>query len=250
MNILKQPFLKSRGHCPTCERDVSFVAHDAWLRDHFLCSNCGSLPRERALMQVIETFFPDWRQAVIHESSPANRGASARLAEECPRYIPSQFFPDQTPGSSHQGIRCENLEQLSFADDSIDLHVTQDVFEHLFHPAQAFAEIKRTLKPGGMHIFTVPLVNKTRPTEIRARIDAGIITHLAPESYHGNPVGNGKSLVTIDWGFDICRHIFKTTGLFTQIIHSDDLGRGIRAEFIEVLVTLKPAMNGHDISIL
>ena len=30
------------------------------------------------------------------------------------------------------GVRCENLEALTFADSSIDLHVSQDVFEHLF----------------------------------------------------------------------------------------------------------------------
>jgi hypothetical protein len=49
------------------------------------------------------------------------------------------------------------------------------------------------------------------------------------------------SLVTFDWGYDICRHIFDASGLFTEIAWIDDLSRGIRAEYIEVLITLKPA---------
>ena len=67
-----------------------------------------------------------------------------------------------------------------------------------------------------------------------------------PEAYHGNPVGDGRSLVTIDWGFDIVQYIFYSCGLFTHLVYIDDLSRGIRAEFIEVLVTIKPAKGRGD----
>lgn len=237
---VKPLILKSIGHCTTCNKQVRFVAYDAWLRDSFVCSNCGSIPRERALMLVVDTNFPSWQNKTIHESSPGGRGASVRFATESPNYISSQFFPEHSPGSLVNGVRCENLEALAFADESVDLHITQDVLEHVFNPSKVFKEIARTLKPGGMHIFTVPLVNKYSPSKLRARIDNGEITHLEPENYHGNPVGNGRSLVTVDWGFDICRHIFEACGLFTQIIQIDDLSKGIRAEYIDVLVTFKP----------
>jgi SAM-dependent methyltransferase len=238
--------LENPGYCPTCDQDVIFTADNDWLRDHYLCSNCGSIPRERALMLTIEQYCPDWRNLVVHESSPGNRGASRRLSEECTHYIPSQYFSDRTPGSTTDGVRCENLEDLTFADNSIDLHVTQDVLEHVFHPTKVFQEIARTLKPGGMHICTVPLVNKNRPSKLRARISDNQIIHLEPEEYHGNPIGDGRSLVTVDWGFDICRHIFEACGLFTYLIYIDDLSRGIRAEFIEVLVTVKPGNSDRE----
>ena len=195
-------------------------------------------------MVVIESYFPGWREAVIHESSPGNRGASLRLSRECAHYVPSQYFPDRPPGSMVGQVRCENLESLSFDDESIDLHISQDVFEHVFHPAEAFREVARTLKPGGMHIFTVPIVNKDKPSSRRARIENNEIVYLAPEQYHGNPVGDGRALVTVDWGFDICRHIFEASGLFTHIVHIDDLSKGIRAELIEVLATVKPQSLG------
>jgi SAM-dependent methyltransferase len=124
-------------------------------------------------MQTIGPFFPNWRTLVIHESSPASRGASKRLSQECPRYIPSQFFSDRERGSITGRFRCENLEALTFADESIDLHVTQDVLEDVFHSSKVFSEIARTLKPGGAHIFTVPIVNKHEPSALRARVDDG-----------------------------------------------------------------------------
>jgi SAM-dependent methyltransferase len=237
----RQPVLKNRGYCPACSRDVTFVARDAWLRDHYRCSNCGSIPRERALMVAIERYFPDWRSLTIHESSPANRGASKRLAQDCPRYVLSQFFPGIEPGSHLGDVRCENLEALTFPDASVDLHVTQDVLEHVYHPSKVFREIARTLKPGGAHIFTTPLVNKDKPSKLRARMgEDGQISHLEPPVYHGNPISDKGSLVTVDWGYDICQAIFESCGLFTHLVYIDDLSMGIRAEYIEVLVTLNP----------
>jgi SAM-dependent methyltransferase len=239
-----KPILQASGHCPTCDREVKFVAHNNWLRDHFVCTHCGSIPRERALMVVIDSFFPAWREAVIHESSPGQGGASLRLSKECSQYIASQFFPGQRPGTMVGNMRCENLESLSFTDESVDLHITQDVLEHVFHPSRAFKEIARTLKPGGMHIFTVPLVTKGKSSELRACIESNQIVYLKPEQYHGSPVGDGRALVTVDWGFDICQHIFESSGLCTHLVHIDDLSKGIRAEYIEVLVTVKPLALG------
>jgi SAM-dependent methyltransferase len=144
-------------------------------------------------------------------------------------------------GSIVAGVRCENLEKMTFANESIDLHITQDVVEHVFHPSKVWKEIERTLKPGGAHVFTVPIVNKTDPSRLRAKMgENGQITHLYPALYHGNPISKEGTLVTIDWGFDICNHIFESCGLFTHIFHIDDISQGIRSEYIEVLVTYKP----------
>lgn len=238
----KSAVLEAAGHCPACGHASVFRAQHDWLRDHFLCNRCGSIPRERALMLAIERFYPGWRKLIIHESSPGNRGTSLRLAAECPGYFGSQFYPDLPAGSTERRWRCENLEALTLSDESVDLHVTQDVLEHVFDPARVFEEVARTLKPGGAHVFTVPLVNKAAPSRRRARLAAdGTIQHLEPPQYHGNPIDSAGSLVTMDWGYDIGAFIHAASGLYTHIIHLDDLEHGVRAEFIEVLVTFKPA---------
>ncbi|WP_243689273.1 methyltransferase domain-containing protein [Geotalea toluenoxydans] len=157
----------------------------------------------------------------------------------------NQFFPGKPLGQIINGVRCESLEELTFDDESIDLHVTQDVMEHMFTPSKAFAEIARTLKPGGAHVFTVPLVNKNRPSELRATFGKnGEAIFTKPPQYHGNPVSEEGSLVTVDWGYDICKHIFDACGLFTHIVRMDNLYLGIRADLIEVLMTIKPAESG------
>lgn len=193
-------------------------------------------------MRVINDHFPRYRELQIHESSPGGRGASLKLAQECPNYSASQYIDGIPGGSIHpgSGYRCESLEALTFADESFDLFVTQDVMEHVFDPAQAFREIARVLRPGGAHVFTVPLVNKARKSECCASrsVDGGIIHHCPPE-YHGNPVDQNGSLVTMHWGYDIAGFIAAAAGTSTIIVEIDNIDLGIRAEYIDVLVSFK-----------
>jgi len=241
---------KNSGYCYCCDRKTKFVATENWFRDYYICTRCNSLPRERALMYCIEKFFPDWRRSIIHESAPVLRGASEKIKHAAIQYTSSQYFPDIAPGNEKNGIRCENLECLTFDDNSFDLYITQDIFEHIFFPDKAFKEIARTLRPGGMHIFTVPLVNKTNPTEECAKIGPdGEIIYLQEPEYHGNPADPEKgSLVTRRWGYDICNYIFESTGLPTKIIRIDAIELGIRAEYIEVLITQKKTQPGQPLT--
>jgi SAM-dependent methyltransferase len=239
---MSEVIFRNYGFCYACNQPTQFTAHDPWLRDYYTCDNCGSIPRERALMYCLEKFFPGWQNLTIHESSPSMRGPSIRLKNEAEKYIPTQYFPSVKCGEVHKGFRCENLEKMTFEDSSIDLHITQDVFEHIFNPDFAFKEISRTLRPGGAHIFTIPLVNKTAPTTRLAVLDNdGNIHHLTttPE-YHINSILAEGSLVTVHWGYDISRYIFESSKLFTDTYIIDNLELGIRAEFIEVLISRKP----------
>jgi hypothetical protein len=241
-SIAHRNYIEVKGYCPICESSVIFRSDREWLRDYFLCSKCGSIPRERALIEVIKKCYPEYKNLKIHESSPKHRGASKKLKNECKDYSFSHYYSDTVPGeiNDSDGYRCENIEKLTFQDNEFDLFITQDVMEHIFHPDKAFQEISRVLKHGGAHVFTVPLVNKNKKSEIRASIynENKIIYHHEPE-YHGNPINKKGALVTMYWGYDITEFIIKESGTPTEIIYLDELEKGIRAEYIEVLVSRK-----------
>ena len=242
---------RAPGHCPVCGKDTEFVArrdkplpkayYPIWFRDELKCQSCQSLPRQRALFAVLEMLYPAWRGMAMHESSPGAGGASARFRAECPGYVVTQFDSTLGFGNMHPSgrYRSEDLERQTFEDASFDLVVTQDVFEHLFAPDRAIHEIARTLRPGGAHILTVPLANRGRVSERRARLTPDGIEHLKPESYHGNPMSSKGSLVTIDWGYDIVDYLAAHSGLSVSMFYIDDLTRGISASHIEVLVCRK-----------
>lgn len=194
-------------------------------------------------MAAIERFFSNWRELRIHESSPADRGVSKKLAQQCVAYTPTQYAPDVEEGSFHptERWRCENLERQTFPDASFDLVVTQDVLEHLFDPDAAFREIARTLKSGGAHIATTPLVfGASRPTIQCASLDSyGTIIHHRPPDYHQNPVDPNGSLVTFWWGYDIVDRIDAAAPFRTMLFLQEDKTQGISGPLNEVLISYR-----------
>ena len=240
--MFNKDIFRHHGYCPICEGSSIFSAKEEWFRDYLLCSGCGSIPRERALMKIITDFFHNYRSLDIHESSPSERGTSVKLQNECKGYTASQFYPDIAYGQANpqSGYRCENIERLTFPDNCFDLFITQDVMEHIVDPERAFKEIARVLRKGGAHIFTVPLVNKRKKSECRASRDntGSIVYHQSPE-YHENPIDGEGSLVTMDWGYDIALFILEKAKTPTVIAMIDNIDLGIRAEYIEVLISFK-----------
>lgn len=166
-------------------------------------------------MSVLDAVSPRWRECAIYEPSPSG-AASEAIARQCPRRVATQYFPYVPPGEHLKGVRCENLERLTFGDATFDLVVTQDVMEHVLAPKRAFAEISRTLTPGGAHVFTVPFYDWRRTVVRAVRAEHGV-EFLEPPQYHGDPYDDRGSLVTVEWGDDMVEFIGRATGLQTTI---------------------------------
>lgn len=227
------------GRCPICAGPTLFVRTGPWARDQYRCVRCRSIPRWRALFMVLEETRPDWRTAAMHESSPDGT-LSAKFRREARNFSYSQFFPGIELGLVHQGVRNEDLRSLTFPDSSFDILVTQDVLEHVPEPDRAFREIARILKPGGCHVFSVPL--HSSPTKERSRYDDdGTLRHILPPEYHGNPVDAKGALVFTDWGPDLPERIDRVSGTTTRRFDFHDLRHGLDGEFLSILVSMKHA---------
>jgi SAM-dependent methyltransferase len=231
------------GYCTICDCDVLFSQTGPWLRDQYLCTRCGSIPRQRALVKVLNEHFPGWRALRIHESSPGGP-SSDKIRRECREYVASQFLAYVPRGQSEGGQRSEDLEALTFPAESFDLVITQDVFEHVLRPAKAFAEIARTLKPGGAHVYTVPYY-RGKKTVVRAEPnEKGGITHLMKPDYHGNPIDAAGSLVIREWGDELCDFVFRSCGMTTTVFNFHDSRLGLKGEFLDVLISRKVSALG------
>lgn len=231
--------MRHGGYCPVCSQETTFLAEGSWLRDAYVCVRCRSIPRQRALVDVLATLRPDWRKLSLHESSPT----LALFGEQCPGYTYSHFLPDVERGAYRDGTRCEDLERLTFSDASFDVFITQDVLEHVFHPDLALAEIIRCLKPGGLHVFTTPKHRSLPTSQRRAELRDGAVVHLVEPSYHGNPIGDGRSLVTWDYGIDFEQLAEGWGGHLVSTYVLRDRRRGLDGEFLEVFVQSKDELN-------
>jgi SAM-dependent methyltransferase len=124
-------------------------------------------------------------------------------------YVSSEYFGDAYAGGEIvNGIRHEDLQDLSFSSDSFDLVLSSDVMEHMPCPYDAHREIFRTLKAGGRHIFTVPFHPLQKKDDVRAKIVDGKIVPLSEKLYHGDPVRPGEGiLVWTIFGIEMMRKL-------------------------------------------
>lgn len=191
------------GWCSICRRRSAFVQAGPSVREHRICVRCRASSRARAVLTTLDDVAPGWRTSEIYEPSPTGK-ASTAIAASCRGYSTSVYRPDQEFGSIVDGVRNEDLHALTIPSQSVDVVLTQDVLEHVFDPERVVAEIARVLRPGGVHVFTVPFHGDIQHTRVRARrASDGSVEHDLPPMYHDDPFDEAGALVTIDWGADL-----------------------------------------------
>jgi hypothetical protein len=226
------------GYCSICEIGVIFRAQGTWHRDELVCTSCGSIPRQRALVAVLAIVAPDWRRARLWELAPAGP-ASEKLRLGCAAYVASHYWPDIPPGTVVDGVRSEDVERPTFADASFDIVVSSDVFEHIIDVDTAMAQIARVLDYGGLHVWTAPQYRDIETSRPRVRRTASGLDYLVPPEYHGDPVNPEGVLVTYDWGRDLADRVESASGLWTTGFRVESRTNGLLGEFLEVFVSHK-----------
>lgn len=209
-----QGIVSGHGTCAVCGEQTHFILKKPGfsLREA-ACASCGATQRNRDLATgILRAYGLDPDGSLVGQLAGLASldifeaqadGPVHRVLERLPSYVCAEFLDGVTPGTTGTGgVRCENLERLTFPDATFDLVITQDVFEHIANPHTAFREITRVLKPGGHHIFTVPL-HEDRATVTRARMVDGQPEYLLPPVHHGDPLRSSGSLVYTDFGDDL-----------------------------------------------
>lgn len=83
----------------------------------------------------------------------------------------------------------QDLTNLSLDDESIDLVISSDVFEHISDPYRAHQEVYRVLKKSGRHIFTVPFYQTEFLDENRVVVKGdGAQLFIKSPIYHKDPL--------------------------------------------------------------
>jgi len=114
----------------------------------------------------------------------------------------SEYFQGVASGTYRDGVRCEDVQSLSYADSSFDLVTHTEVLEHVPDDARALKELHRVLRPGGTMLFSVPMYDGYATVE-RARLRGGSIEHLLEPVNHLDPQRKEGILAFRDYGHDI-----------------------------------------------
>ena len=170
------------------------------------CVRCGASAITLTIAAALCAVRPDFDRQRVYELS--SRGALFEfLRREVTDFTFSEYFDNVPPGDQRNGVLCQDVQQLTFGDGSFDICTSTEVFEHVPDDKRGFAEIRRVLAPGGVFVFTVPLVDSSRTVE-RAVLEEGGVRHVLPPAYHHDRIrGHNQVLVFRDYGQDITHRL-------------------------------------------
>jgi SAM-dependent methyltransferase len=231
---------RGSGYCPSCDRTTLFAlseSHVRWIneltrewdssalfkrslavRESLICVLCRANIRVRLLAQTVldkvgvrdtsalVKHMQGDRSFSIYETASRNVFRDDRLLS-LSNYVTSEYIDNARPGEIVDGVLNQDLERLTFANDTFDIVITSEVLEHVADLDRALAEIRRVLKAGGFHIFTVPLDPDLHRSGERARMADGKIVHMKPAVHHGDSRRAEGILAFRDFGSDAVTYL-------------------------------------------
>ena len=214
------------GRCTVCDQRTAFLLRNRMsnsMRSQAKCLRCGSRGRNRhvaieAARAIGVSSLGDLReQSHCRVLNTSDQSPIGRRLGGLDHATNTGFWPDVEPGMIHEGVRNEDLTALTFADRTFDLVITEDVMEHVPDSQKAFQEIRRVLKPGGVHVFSIPY-RIDRPSAQRFSVVDGEVVLDEPTLFHTDP-GRGRIPVFHEYGYTLLDELTQL-GFETRVVRS------------------------------
>lgn len=246
MKIEKNIFHHKPGYCLFCGRTTLFLCLDKYkLRNDMICPICKSYSRKRHVAKIICQILGknSIKEIAVNSSkiiyNTDIRDSFDKTLHKNNRYFKSAMLTDKPAGFRlEERTTCQDLERLTFPNDSFDIVISEDVLEHVRHYEKALEEIWRVLNNGGVHVFTVP-IEMAHDTLTRIDTTGNKDIFLYPPEYHGDPIRPGGILAYRTFGKDL-PEILERFGFTVELKRSkaSDAKYGIFNS--TVIVTVKP----------
>lgn len=156
-----------------------------WLnqREGNCCGNCGMSKRVRMLLWSIRRRCPPGPELQILHLNQTN--ALAPALQNLGSVTETVHRSDRPPGSQVDGRINQDMSRLTFEDNRFDLAVHSETLEHLLEFDRALDEVRRVLKPGGIQVYTIPLLFSRVTRQRMTRDASGRLVSRLPPSFHG-----------------------------------------------------------------
>ena len=222
-------------------------------RESMFCRRCCASLRVRRIAETLVSLYgkhsrsmaalvleDDFRSLDVAEiNTIGSLGSLHAVLARLPHLSFSEYRGPERLGELVGGVRNEDVARLTYPDRSFDLVLSSDTLEHVPDFRSALRETRRVLRPGGRHVFTVPVIATRTATEARARVGPdGELEHLLQPLYHGRgaglyrrlPVGDDLLAFT-EFGSDLTGHI-REAGFEPEVFTAGPGDDGTGATFV------------------
>ncbi|WP_374686496.1 methyltransferase domain-containing protein [Promineifilum sp.] len=142
-----------KARCPCCGWEgPGFISLSNWraVQHNSRCPGCDSRSRHRGLARLLPELLRAKPEGpvLVFAPEPSLLGLIARHVNDTVKTTDYRRTDVDYPR--------EDIQQLTFADNSFAFLTCNHVLEHIPDDRQALRECARVLKPGGVAVFTIP----------------------------------------------------------------------------------------------
>jgi SAM-dependent methyltransferase len=168
------------------------------LQQGFCCESCKNNLRAMTLAAAVTNAFGF--TGSLKDFCQNHAGVRQLTIVEINQAKNLSLFLQALPNYALHSFPQLDMQQMSFADESVDVILHSDTLEHVPDSKAAMEETRRVLKQGGHLFYTVPIVIG-RLTRTRRGL---------PPSYHGRPgVKRDDCIVHREYGADFWCEVFE-----------------------------------------
>ena len=219
-----------KGLCNLTAAETDFSISSDNLREDVVSQTTHSINRHRQVVCALSMALFGYPHASLaeitaHVNRRALRAYSAEANSALFLFLKQHMNPDlftysEYFGEEHQsgavvnGVIHQDLQQTSFEDESFDVILTCEVFEHIPDAHRAEREVVRILKPGGVYCFTVPFIPHGEHDLVLAeKTPDGKIRHFEEPQYHGDPLRPEEGILVYNiFSFNDLKRRFEALG--------------------------------------
>jgi SAM-dependent methyltransferase len=210
----------SKGNCPLCgESYFVSLKHDPFFTR---CLTCKANITNLSLIPIIKEHIKgDFNKSVYELSSYGS--TLDYIISHFSQVVTSEYFPNKNFGTLVDGILNQDVQNLTFNDNSFDIITSNQVFEHVADDIKGFSECFRVLRNNGAFIFAVPLYDIEKTRRIASIINGEIVFDGTPE-YHDSRLGGALSAPVFYYYsvHDICQRV-KSVGFSKVTLSKVDI---------------------------
>lgn len=158
------PFYKwrfRRNECPLC--GMSYFVYLSSNNPFMIrCLSCKNTITNLSLIPIVKEHVKGNYHRSVYELS--SYGATLEfLKRHFNDVTASEYFPNDKPGSYVNGILNQDVQNLTFSDNSFDIVTSSQVFEHVEDDIKGFSEVYRVLRGGELLFLLYPCMIQKKP---------------------------------------------------------------------------------------
>lgn len=217
--LTKKEMFYYYGDCAVCNSPQPFIVDYRFAeevdnrkipnwRERLVCPNCGCNSRQRFMIHKIFNAYQPGMNVLLYEQGS---NIYNRVYREIPTVrgfeYPGENYRGENP---NHGFWCEDICNLSYADEEFDIIVSNDIFEHVYDYERAFSEALRVLRPGGKLIFTVPFDGNNDETVRKVELTEKGLRYMESQWFRGSAVPGVEPLRVYEiFGWDMLNTLKK-----------------------------------------